>query len=374
MHSHHLHLLELAPPTNSGRNEWRSNAPRFPFMTIQENVPLAPFTTFRIGGAARFFVRAKTVDEVREAVTFAQGKKVFILGGGSNLLISDAGFDGVVIKNEIAGIVEEKMSDEENFTRIIAGAGENWDNLIDYVVKKGLYGLENLSLIPGTVGASPVQNIGAYGVEAKDLIDWVEVYNPESSKVEQLKNADCQFGYRDSIFKHKRKNNIILRVAFLLQKTGAVNIEYKDLKNYFAEKGIGSAKVLPTLQSVRKAVIEIRTKKLPDLAKVGTAGSFFKNAVITKIEAESLVKKYPELPVFQTDGDNVKVPTAWILDKICGFKGLRKGNVGVYENQALVLVNFGGGTAQEIKNLAQEMIVSVKQKTGITISPEVEFV
>lgn len=347
-------------------------------MTIQENVPLAPFTTFRIGGAARFFVRAKTVDEVREAVTFAQGKNpdgkilpIFILGGGSNLLVSDTGFDGVVIKNEIKGIEFEEKDDE---CVVSAGAGESWDALVSAAVEKGLYGLENLSLIPGTVGASPVQNIGAYGVEAKDLIDWVEVYNPESGKIEQLKNADCQFGYRDSIFKRERKNNIILRVAFLLQKTGAVNIEYKDLKNYFAEKGIGSAKVLPTLQSVRKAVIEIRTKKLPDLAKVGTAGSFFKNAVITKIEAESLVKKYPELPVFQTDGDNVKVPTAWILDKICGFKGLRKGNVGVYENQALVLVNFGGGTAQEIKNLAQEMIVSVKQKTGITISPEVEFV
>jgi len=347
-------------------------------MTIQENVLLAPYTTFRIGGAARFFVQVKSLADVREAYDFARGKNptgktlpIFILGGGSNLLVSDAGFDGLVIKNEIKGIEFEKKGDD---WIVSAGAGEKWDDLVAVTVEKGLFGLENLSWIPGTVGAAPVQNIGAYGAEAKDTIDWVEVYNPTNGKIERLANADCNFGYRDSIFKHERKNNIILRVTFLLRKNGKLSTEYKDIKNYFAEKGTGSVEILPTLENVRKAVIEIRTKKLPDLTKYGTAGSFFKNAVISKSQYEDLVAKYPGLPLFPVDEKNVKVPTAWILDNICGFKGVRRGAAGVYQNQALVLVNFGGAAAQDIKNLANEMIASVKQKTGIIISPEVEMV
>ena len=347
-------------------------------MNIQENVPLAPFTTFRIGGVARFFVQVRSVADVEEAAAFAKGKKVFILGGGSNLLISDSGFDGLVIKNEIMGVDEESVtaSDGRIYTRIISGAGESWDSLVEYtVVKKGLYGLENLSLIPGTVGATPVQNIGAYGAEAKDTIEWVEVYNPATKQIERLSNADCKFAYRDSIFKHERKGNIILRVAFLLAKNGQLNTEYKDLKNYFATKITP-----PSLCDVRDAVIKIRTDKLPDISKIGTAGSFFKNAMVTREQYQELLKKYPNMPVFSLSASNsggnemVKVPVAWILDNVCGFKGVKRGQVGVYQNQALVLVNFGGGTAQQIKDLANEMIASVKEKTGIDISPEVEYV
>lgn len=348
-------------------------------MKIQENVPLAPYTTFRIGGAARFFAQAQSVADIEEAITFAgwgSEMKIFVLGGGSNVLISDSGFDGLVIKNELLGIVEEEVGDA---VRIIAGAGENWDNLVKSAVEeKGLYGLENLSYIPGTVGASPVQNIGAYGAEVKNTIEWVEVYNPAIKKIEKLSNADCRFSYRDSVFKHERKNNIILRVAFLLQKSGKLSTEYKDLKVYFA-KHVGE----PSLREVRDAIIEIRKGKFPDLSKVGTAGSFFKNIIIPRSEYQTLLRKYPSAPAFIADplryGQGsaetmVKVPTAWVLDKVCGFKGMRRGNIGLYENQALVLVNFGGGTAAEIRKFAEEIIFYARQKTGITISPEVEFV
>ena len=352
-------------------------------MTIQENVLLAPYTTFRIGGAARFFVCVRSVEDVVEACDFAHGKNplgknlpIFVLGGGSNILVSDDGFDGLVIKNEIKGVSFNesytKKGESNRDCEIKVGSGENWDALVSVAVEKGLHGLENLSWIPGTVGAAPVQNIGAYGTEAGNLISEVEFYDGAAGAAlgpQTIKGSKCNFGYRDSIFKHELKHVIITAVTFKLKKNSIVDIEYKDLKNYFDNKG-----VVPTLQDVREAVIEIRKSKLPDLTKYGTAGSFFKNAVISKSDSVKLVEKYPGIPVFVVDDGSVKVPTAWILDNICGFKGARRGTVGVYENQALVLVNLGGAKATDIKNLAAEMIDSVKQKTGITISPEVELV
>lgn len=343
-------------------------------MTIQENVPLAPLTTFRIGGAARFFVEARSVADIEEAVAFAEGKNadgkilpVFVLGGGSNILVSDNGFDGLVIKNELRGLSEEE---DVNNVRMIAAAGEDWDEFVKFTVEdRGLYGLENLSMIPGTVGASPVQNIGAYGAEAKDTIEWVEVYNPSTKSIEKITNTDCRFGYRDSVFKHERKNNIILRVAFLLKKKGRLALGYKDLRKYF-EGRVG----MPSLCNVRDAIIKIRAAKFPDLSKIGTAGSFFKNIVVLKSEYKELFLKFPGIFSFPVDETRVKISTAWILDKICGYKGVRHGDVGVYENQALVLVNFGNGTAADVKAMADEIIASVKEKMGITITPEVEFV
>jgi UDP-N-acetylmuramate dehydrogenase len=343
-------------------------------MTVQENVLLAPFTTFRIGGAARFFTCVKTLVELEEAVAFAEEKKVdgkslpiFILGGGSNVLVSDEGWNGLVIKVEPKGIIEEV---EGQSIRFIVSAGENWDDFVKYTVEdRGLFGLENLSSIPGNVGASPVQNVGAYGAEAKDTIEWVEIYDPKTKKVEKLSNADCHFGYRDSIFKHERKGNVILRVAFLLKESGKLALEYKDLKRYFTGY-VGT----PSLRQTRNAIIQIRRNKFPDLTKIGTAGSFFRNVVISKVVYKELLKKYPFMPCFTVDDLNVKVPLAWILDKLCGFRGARRGEVGIYEKQALVLVNYGKGTAQDVKKLADEIIVSVKEKTGLVIFPEVEFV
>jgi UDP-N-acetylmuramate dehydrogenase len=355
-------------------------------MKIQENVLLAPYTTFRIGGAARFFMQAQSVVDIQEAIAFAEQKdqkKILILGGGSNIVVSDNGFDGLVIKNELRGISEEKVDDifgaelGQSFVRIVAAAGESWDDLVKYTVEeKGLYGLENLSFIPGTVGAAPVQNIGAYGAEAKNTIEWVEVYNPTTKKIEQLSTIECQFGYRDSIFKRERENNVILRVAFLLQKSGRLFLEYKDVKNYFAGR-----RNVPTLREVREAIIKIRIYKFPDPSKMGSAGSFFKNVVMPRTDYQKLLKKYPSAPAFSVDAyrsksedPSVKVPTAWILDKVCGFKGLRHGEVGLFERQPLVLVNFGKATAQEVKNLSDEIINSVKEKTDIVIYPEVRFV
>jgi UDP-N-acetylmuramate dehydrogenase len=345
-------------------------------MKIQENVPLAPLTTFRIGGAARFFVQAQNVTDVEEAAVSASEKnlQVFVLGGGSNILVSDTGWDGLVIKMEMRGIAEEPEG--ESF-RFVVGAGENWDDFVKYTVEdRGLYGLENLSAIPGTVGASPVQNIGAYGVEARSTIEWVEVYDLATKKIEKLSNADCRFGYRDSVFKHERKSNIILRVAFLLKEKGRLALEYKDLKRYFT----GHLST-PSLRQAREAVVKIRAGKFPDLSKMGTAGSFFRNIVMPRADFQKLVKKYPFAPAFSVDAYRggsadpmIKVPTAWVLDKVCGFKGMRRGEVGLFENQALVLVNFGRATAEDVKNLANEIIASVKEKTGIVISPEVEFV
>ena len=281
-------------------------------------------------------------------------------------MINDEGYKGLVIKIDIKGVTGLKV-----------GAGENWDDFVSQCVKNGLYGIENLSGIPGTVGASLVQNIGAYGVEVKDVIESVEVFDTETLTTKILSNKDCNFGYRDSIFKKpKGKKYIITYVTFKLKKEGKLNIEYKDVKNYFIEKGI-----IPTLQEVRKTILEIRKGKFPDLSKYGTAGSFFKNPIIKKEQYEKLLKEYPSIPHYEIytasggiDELNMKIPLAWILDNVCNIKGIRKGNVGVYEKQPLVLVNWGGATAQEVKKYAEEITILVKQKTGIDIEPEVQYI
>ncbi|MEK9184859.1 MAG: UDP-N-acetylmuramate dehydrogenase [Patescibacteria group bacterium] len=330
-------------------------------MEIKEKVSLSDMTSFKIGGEASYFVLAKTVDDIKEAIIFANNKKIpwLVLGSGTNILVNNEGYDGLVIKIDIKGITGLKV-----------GAGENWDDFVSQCVKNGLYGLENLSGIPGTIGASPVQNIGAYGVEVKDVIESVEVLNTECLVLETLSNKDCNFGYRDSFFKRPEgKKYIITHVTFKLKKEGKLNIEYKDVRNYFTEKGI-----IPSLQEVRNAILEIRKGKFPDLSKYGTAGSFFKNPIIKKEQYEKLLKKYPSMPNYKIDELNVKIPLAWILDNICNIKGVRRGNVGVYEKQSLVLVNWGNATSDEVKKYAKKIAISVKQKTGIDIEPEVQYV
>lgn len=337
-------------------------------MTIEENVSLKEFAAFRIGGPARFFCRAKSAADLSEAVAFAAHKSIpfFILGGGSNLLISDAGFSGLVIKMEISGMHFRENSDGSWQAEV--GAGENWDAFVAESVRRGLSGVENLSLIPGTVGAAPVQNIGAYGVEAKDSIISVEVFDPKTGKADILANTDCAFGYRDSIFKHEEgKHFIITRVTFRLRKDVPLKTDYKDVAAYFAEKTISA----PTLRELRDAIVAIRTKKLPDISQLGTAGSFFKNPVISEQKFAELREKYPELPSFPAEAGSVKVPAAWLLDKVCGFKGIREGDAGVFENQALVLVNYGNASAAEIDALAKRMEKAVEEKTGIRLEREV---
>ena len=339
-------------------------------MTIKESVSLAKYTTLRTGGPARFFAEVSTDDELQEALAFAKEKAVpyFILGGGSNILMSDDGFPGLVIKMNMLGM---DFNDRGDTVEAIAGAGENWDAFVAKTVEQGLSGLENLSFIPGTVGAAPVQNIGAYGAEAKDTLAWVEAFDPKTEEYVTISNSECEFAYRDSIFKKpEHKHLVIMRVAFKLSKNKKPNASYKDLEVYFEEKGITE----PSIQEVRNAVIEIRTRKLPSIDDFGTAGSFFKNPIIAKDLYEDLALRYPGLPSFPVSDEFVKIPLAWVLDNVCGVKGIRKGAVGVYKNQALVLVNYGGATSREVKALADELIALVKEKIGIVVSPEVEYV
>lgn len=356
----HIYIYYGARPTHHDFTE---------AMTIREAVPLSAYTTFRTGGPADFFIEIESIDELEEALEWAQQKNLpfFILGGGSNILVSDEGFRGVVIKNNCKGI---SFNDRDNEVEVVAGAGEEWDAFVEKTVEAGLTGLENLSLIPGTVGASPVQNIGAYGVEAKDTIAWVEVYDFTQNEIRTLSHTECEFEYRSSIFKRPEyKHLVILHVAYKLSKNKKPNSSYKDVARYFEERGITN----PSARDIRNAVIEIRTKKLPSIHEYGTAGSFFKNPIISKERFENLKALYPELPSFPA-GEEVKVPLAWILDNVCGVRGLQKGNVATYKNQALVIVHNGNATSQEIKNFADELILLVKEKTEINVVSEVEYV
>lgn len=338
-------------------------------MKIIENQSLRELTTFKIGGLARYFCIAKNEDELIEAIGFSKKNKIpfFILGGGSNILVSDKGFDGIVIKIEIKGI---KYEESDGIVRAIVGAGENWDEFVADTVDKGYYGVENLSLIPGTVGASPVQNIGAYGSEVKDTIESVYVLDVKKDEYKTFSNSECDFSYRDSIFKKEKGRYVVISVIFNLSKEGKLNLTYKDVQEYFSRRQNSN----PSLRQVRNAIIDIRTNKLPNLQEYGTAGSFFKNVIVSQAKAKEILSKYPEIIIHSINEKKVKIPLAWILDNICGFRGKRKGNVGVYKNQALVLVNYGNATADEITELAQEMVDAVYEKTGIEIFPEVEYV
>jgi UDP-N-acetylmuramate dehydrogenase len=366
-------------------------------MKIIEGKPLADFTTFRIGGKARFFCAVENKEDLQEAVSFAKEKSVqiFILGGGSNILVSDKGFEGLVVKVDIKGIEElekpkssapakaetlkalvperkaHRAGNQEDVF-ICAGAGENWDDFVGWAVSNGYGGLENLSLIPGTVGATPVQNIGAYGVEVGDLIESVEVFDIKENTFKKLSHKECSFSYRDSVFKHEKGRYVIASVLFKLKKNTTPDISYKDLVELFKNKQ------KPSIAEVRAAVIAIRTAKLPDLSKVGTAGSFFKNPVISKEKYLELKERYPELPSFAESakgGDGrVKVPLAWIIDKICGLKGKKYGKAGIHDTQALVIVNHGGATYEDVEKVAREVEKSVKEKTGIEIEREVIMV
>ena len=403
---------------------------------VREEVSLKELTTLKIGGKARFFCSASTEEELKQAFLFAEKKRlpIVVLGGGSNVLISDDTIEALVVKIEMQGVTwkEEKSSippfaakwgtppltKEESdspfskgstptggkdFVLVTAGAGESWDALVAKSVMRGLWGIENLSGIPGTVGAAPIQNIGAYGTEVKEVIEWVEVLDTKVGTVQKLSPTECLFEYRDSIFKQpKGKHFIVSRVALRLRKEGTPNLEYKDLKNYFTssfspslegeiKEGVHPTSILPskegrkkpTLTEIREAVLAIRAGKFPDLNTHGTAGSFFKNPVISKEKFDELKKKYPDLPGFpctrfdlgsRTRSNLVKVSLAWILDKICNLEGYRKGNVALFERQPIVLVQNGAASSEEIHAFAKEVIRQVQEKTGIEVEWEVAFI
>ncbi|MDO8594499.1 MAG: UDP-N-acetylmuramate dehydrogenase [bacterium] len=382
-------------------------------MKIQEHISLKELTTMKIGGTARYFCVAETEQELKEAFAFSEEKDVpvLILGGGSNVLIASGELSALVIKIDLKGVVWDEDGES---TLVIAGAGESWDGLVAQAVERGLWGIENLSGIPGSVGATPIQNIGAYGAEIKDVVEWVEVFDTKTGKVKKLRKDVCQFSYRDSLFKKPEgKSLIVLRVALRLKKNGTPNLEYKDLQKYFygeshsllyppkdgsASGGKGSTRVfvgegfkssglddsatsfkkggIPTLAEVRDAVLSIRTGKFPDLKTHGTAGSFFKNPIISKEKFDELKRRYPELPGFELPTTNsklptIKVPLAWILDNLCGLKGYSKGSVKLFEKQPIVLVHSGSASSGEVEMFAKEIMERVKEKTGIEIEWEV---
>lgn len=337
-------------------------------MEINKAVDLKNFITMKTGGAARLFSRAKNLEEIQESIQFAEKEHLpwYVLGGGSNILAGSLGFAGLIIRNELDGISFAKDGDT---VLVSAGAGVVWDTLVVETMKRGLYGLENLSLIPGTVGAAPMQNIGAYGAEVKDTIETVETFDTKTKQIRIFSNAECQFSYRDSFFKKEGgKRYIVTKVTFRLNPQGSVSIRYKDLENYFA----AHRDIEPTLESVRQAVIEIRTNKLPSLIEYGTAGSFFKNPIVESKIAAKLKKEYPELPMYPDSGAQVKVSAGYLIDKVAGLKAYREGDAGVYEKQALVLVNHGTATGEQILELAEKIIAVVKEKTGIVLQLEVQ--
>ena len=338
-------------------------------MIFQENVSLCEFNTFKIGGNAKFFCVVRTIDELKEAVIFAKENKLpfFVLGGGSNTLFRDEGYEGVIIKMEMSGRSIEKKSN--NLINLNVTAGEDWDELVNLTVENNLYGIENLSGIPGTVGGAAVQNIGAYGAEVRDSIIEVEVLDTSDMVIKTFNNQECFFYYRDSIFKKSEsKKYIVIKVLLRLKKNGRLNTSYKDIKEYFKDKSANNI----SLKELRNAILEIRSKKFPDLKKFGTAGSFFKNPTVGRKFYEQLRKKYPQIPAYAVD-ENFRIPLAWILDKVCDLKGFKKGKVGLYRNQPLVLVNFGGASSNDVKKFADEIARTVKIKIGINIELEVVF-
>jgi UDP-N-acetylmuramate dehydrogenase len=337
-------------------------------MQIHEGVSLRDHTTFKLGGPADFFVSVQTLEELKKAVQWAhkRGLPFFILGGGSNVVFPDEGYRGLVIRVELKGVVYKEGQDE---VLVIASAGEEWDALVGETVERGLWGLENLSAIPGSVGAVPVQNVGAYGVEAKNIIEWVEVFDTETQKVSRLSVAECAFAYRDSIFKHEEGANfVVLRVAFNLSRMSEPLLSYKDVVTYFEE-----TKQEPTLMAIRHAICTIRARKFPKLTEVGTAGSFFKNPIVSSEQAARLKEKYPALPTYDV-GESTKISLAWILDNVLNLKGVCEGNVGTFQEQPLVLVTHTGAFTEELLRFANAVEEKVFAATGVRISPEVNII
>lgn len=337
-------------------------------MEIKEAVRLSDYTTLRLGGNARYFVTVHDIEELHEAVRWSKERDLafFVLGGGSNVLIRDIGFDGLVIRMHFSGISYGGKA--AGRAEAIAAAGENWDAFVSQTVAYGLCGLENLSGIPGTVGAAPVQNIGAYGREVKDVIAWVEAYDTESGTLRTFSKEECDFNYRDSFFKSiEGKKYIITHVAYELQQDGELHLEYKDLRKYFENKEN------PTLHEVRDAVVDIRSRKFPDLSVVGTAGSFFKNPIVTQAHYDVLRAQFGDVPGYAMSDGFIKIPIAWFLDRL-GWKDTRRGNVGTWSAQPLVLVHYGSGNSDELLALADEIIEDVRTRTGITLEREVQVI
>ena len=337
-------------------------------MQILENYDLTDFNTFRIKIKAKFFVSIKYENDFLDLIKnsiFKENKRLF-LGGGSNILFIED-FAGLVIFNNLKGI--NILKENDDFVWVYSQGGENWDDLVDFTTERNLWGIENLAKIPGSVGASPVQNIGAYGVELKDSLEEVHVIDIENGEKRIFANEECKFGYRESVFKNELKDKyFIYAISLKLSKKPKINTDYRVLQKYIQENNLE----IKTSKDVSLVVSKIRASKLPDPKVLGNAGSFFKNTFINQDKLDELLKIYPDLSFFK-EGDNIKIPTAWLIES-CGFKGEVYGNVGSHKDQALIIVNYGNATGQEIKNFSDKIIDKVYEKFGIQIKPEVNLI
>lgn len=350
-------------------------------VNLQNNVSLSPLTTFKLGGNARFFVKAESDKEIIEAINFTDENKfeIFILGGGSNVLIADDGFDGLVIQIANKGITIKKGTDGKYLVK--AMAGEDWDEFVGFCVGKNLAGLECLSGIPGLVGGTPIQNVGAYGQEVSETISNVRVYDRKSKEILELSNRECKFEYRKSIFNTKHKNRfVVLDVTYILEKNGTPKITYKDLLNQFGENQ-------PTLQEIRETVCRVRAEKGMLVRQGGSdsqsAGSFFKNPIVSTetfseiekaVRELKLISENEKVPNYEVGNNLVKIPAAWLIEKAGFNKGYKLGNAGLSARHTLALTNRGNATALELIKLKEEIQQKIKEKFGIDLIPEPNFI
>ncbi len=337
---------------------------------VQENISVKAYNSFGINAVAKFFSKFNSIDELAELLEFDQRptsnekRKTLILGGGSNILFTKD-YNGLILKNEIKGIREIK--EDEHHVYVQVGAGENWHQFVLHCIKKGWAGVENLSLIPGNVGASPMQNIGAYGVEIKEVFYSLEAFHIKDKKIINFSLNDCEFGYRESVFKRKFKDQfVITSVTYRLNKAPKFNISYGALEQEMEKMGVKDL----SLQALSQAVINIRSSKLPNPAEIGNAGSFFKNPEIENSKFEILKDKFPAIVGYNLPNGNTKLAAGWLIEQ-AGWKGYRKGDAGCHEKQALVLVNYGNAKGSEIYLLSEEILQSIKEKFGVVLEREV---
>lgn len=337
---------------------------------MKTNVNLKTYNSFGFPAVAKYFVEIRDIQQLEAliATDIFKQEKHLILSGGNNVLFQNDVFDGLVVFINTKGV--EILREDENEVVVRAKAGEDWPDFVKFTVSKGWYGLENLAHIPGKVGAAPVQNIGAYGIELEDSFLQCKAMDLATGETKVFSKEECRFGYRESIFKSELKGQfVITSVDFLLKKNAPLHLDYGNIKAYLEQNGIEN----PTLQQLHDAICAIRDAKLPDVKQIGSAGSFFKNPVIEAAQFEALQKDYPNIPHYDEPNGKVKVPAGWLIEQ-SGWKGWRDEHVGVYDKQALVLVHYGGGKGLDIVELARKIQDSVEAKFGIRISPEVNFV
>jgi UDP-N-acetylmuramate dehydrogenase len=334
-------------------------------MLPEKNRSLKPYHSFASAEKTEYFTTIQHKDEIITMVAWANEHQLplLVIGAGSNVLFTKD-FKGIVAKMEIVGI--KKLDENASQVLLEVGAGENWHHFVTYCVQKGWGGIENLSLIPGTVGASPIQNIGAYGAEVQECIEYINAYDTQKKVWVKLDNKECAFGYRTSLFKQTKNRYIITHITFQLHKQPKLKTDYGAIREVLHDKGISN----PSLENISNAIIQIRTNKLPDPKLLGNAGSFFKNPTVSVNEYEALKEKFPNLIAFPISDEAYKIAAGWLIEA-CDWKGVRKGNVGCYEKQALVIVSYGIESGKEVFDFSEEIIQSVKRKFNITLEREV---